>query len=103
MGNEQRVKGDPHDAIETYKYIVEHFQEEDTWELAGVYYYLGMCYQRVGNAPQAMQSWAAGVSINRYYRDNYFGLGVIFLDSKLYDMAIGVLLEALHTTKRAYG
>jgi len=50
-----------------------------------------------------MQAFSAGISINRFYRDNYYGLGIILVNSGLYDMAIGVLEEAFNTTKRVYG
>lgn len=43
-----------------------------------------------------MRSFCQGIAENKYYRDNYLGLGDILICSELYDMAIGILTEGLN-------
>ena len=103
-GNEQRVKGNPQKGVEAYQYIIDHFQTKMApEEIAAVYYGLGQCYNLLEDGQKAMTAYCAGIAINKFYRDNYFGLAVILIASELYDMAIGVLEEALKTTHRVYG
>lgn len=42
-----------------------------------------------------MNSFCKGIAENKYYKDNYLGLGDVLVCSGLYDMAIGVLEEGL--------
>ena len=42
-----------------------------------------------------MISYCNGIAENKYYKDNYLGLGDLLICSELYDMAIGVLKEGL--------
>lgn len=102
--NEQRVKGDPKKGVEAYKYILEHFQSRmSVEEIAATYYGLGQCYNILEDGFNAMIAYSSGIAIDKYYRDNYFGLALILVASELYDMAIGVLQEGLKTTRRVYG
>ena len=101
-GNEERVKGDPAKAVEAYEKALENFDITDKQQLAGIYFCLGDAYRRLGKGIEAMTSYSNGIAINKYYRDNYYGLGYILYASKLYDMAIGVLEEALLTSHRFF-
>ena len=102
-GNEQKVKGDPAEAIKAYEYVLDNFMDKcDMAELASCYYSLGDCYNRLQNGFKSMASFATGIALNKYYRDNYFGLAVLLIANEMYDMAIGVLEEGLKTSRRAY-
>ena len=102
-GNEERVKGDIFIALGCYQYVIDNLQEQcNSTELAAVYYYIGLCYNILGEGEKAITSFAAGIGVNKYYRDNYYGLALIFYFSGLYEAAIGILEEALKTTIRYY-
>lgn len=102
-GNEQKVKGDPAEAVKAYNHVLENFMDKcDMAELASCYYSLGDCYNKLHDGFKSMSAFAAGIALNKYYRDNYFGLGVLLIANEMYDMAIGVLLEGLKTSQRAY-
>ena len=103
LANEERVKGDPQEAIYLYEDILQRFQNDMTpVELAAVYYALGQVLEKIGNGIDAMAAYSKGIGVNKYYRDNYFGLGVLMINNELYHMAIGLLKEALETTQRFY-
>lgn len=74
----------------------------DTTEIAAVYYALGCSYKSEKRAVEAMVSYTNGIAINKLYRDNYYGLGVLLFENQMFDMARGVLEEALKSTKRFY-
>lgn len=102
-GNEQKVKGDPEEAIKAYNHVLENFSDVgDMAELAACYYYLGDCYNTLENGYKAMSSFASGIALNKYYRDNYYGLAVLLIANEMYDMAIGVLKEGLKTSQRVF-
>lgn len=101
-GNEERVKGDPRKAIEAYEVALEKFNIEDKTELAGIYFALGDAYRRADDGINAMINFSNGIAVNKYYRDNYYGLGHILYASKLFDAAIGVLEEGLKTSVRFF-
>lgn len=103
LGNEYKVKGFPQKAVEKYLYVLEHFDSEmNTIEKAGVYYALGDAYYNIGDGVKSMVSYANGIAIHKTYRDNYYGLAVIYLNNKMYNAAIGILKEALENTVQAY-
>lgn len=98
-GNEEKAKGSIKEALKAYSYLIEHadeFPELDIWEKASLYYNVGYCNLRLNNAIAAMRSFCQGIAENKYYRDNYLGLGDILICSELYDMAIGILTEGLN-------
>lgn len=102
-GNEEKAKGDPQKAIEAYQYVIEHFQDNvDPTEIAGCFYNLGYCYNLLNNGAEALKAYFAGITYNRYYRDNYYGAGILLIANEMYDMAIGILLEGLKISERAY-
>jgi tetratricopeptide (TPR) repeat protein len=78
------------------------YVEDPMAELASCYYSLGDCYNRLHDGFKSMSAFASGIALNKYYRDNYFGLGVLLIANEMYDMAIGVLEEGLKTSQRAY-
>lgn len=104
LGNELRVKGSPEEAINCYRYVIDNNDGMlDSAEIGSAYYYMGRCYYELQDGFNAMASYSLGIANNRYYRDNYYGLGIILTDNHMFDMAIGVLQEALKTSKRVYG
>lgn len=97
-GNEEKAKGSIEEALKAYSYVLEHaddFPELDIWEKASLYYNVGYCYLRTNKAIDGMNSFCKGIAENKYYKDNYLGLGDVLVCSGLYDMAIGVLEEGL--------
>lgn len=103
LGNEYKVKGFPEKAIEKYLYTLEHFKDKmNTIEISAIYYALGDAYYATGNAVDAMVSYSHGIAIHKTYRDNYYGLAVIYLNNKMYDATVGILKEALKNTVQAY-
>lgn len=50
-----------------------------------------------------MSAYCQGIAFNKFFRDNYFGLSTILISNGMFDMAIGVLLEGLKTSRRVYG
>lgn len=103
LGNEYRVKGSPEKAIEKYETVLKKFSKEmNTVEQAAVYYALGDAYHKTGNAVMAMTSFSHGMAIHKTYRDNYFGLAVIYVNNQMYHAAIGLIQEALHNSRREY-
>lgn len=103
LANEERVKGDPEKAIELYNIALRDFQEEmSETEIAAIYYALGQSHEKVGHGVAAMIAYSAGIAENKLYRDNYYGLGVLMIKNEMYEMAIGVLEEALKTSIRFY-
>lgn len=102
-GNEEKVKGHPEEAIKTYKYLIENFPDYSNWEISSAYYHLGQCYYQLGKGEEAMVAFSHGLAINKFYRDNYFGLGLLCYDNQMYDMAIGVIEEGLKTSQPCYG
>ena len=50
-----------------------------------------------------MTSFCKGIAENKYYKDNYLGLGDVLVCSGLYDMAIGVLEEGLKAEQPVRG
>lgn len=104
LGNEQMVKGRIEDAAETYEKITKKFTKNpNLWELSSVYYHLGKCYCELNRGVEAMVAFSSGIAVNKEYRDNYFGLGLIFLENEMTDAAIGILEEGLKTSKQIYG
>lgn len=102
-GNEEKTKGDPQKAIDAYKYVIDHFQNTaDPVELASCFYTLGYCYNLLDDGYNALLSYAAGIAYNKYYRDNYYGMATILIANEMYEMAIGILLEGLEKSERAY-
>lgn len=101
-GNEERLKGDPALAAAAYEECLEKFDIKDKVQLAGVYFYLGDAYRRAGDGVKSMVAFSNGIAINKQYRDNYYGLANILFASKMYEAAIGILEEALKTTRRFY-
>lgn len=106
-GNEYLVKGHPEKALSFYQHYVEHFVKGvdtyDIWELSNGYYCLGKTYYQLKDAQKAWESYSKGISINPEYRDNYFGLALLCLDNNFIEMAIGILQEALKTSKNNHG
>ena len=101
-GNEERVKGDPVKAAAAYEKVIALDRFKNKTEQAGVYFYLGDAYRRAGDGVKAMVAFSNGIAVNKYYRDNYYGLGSILYASKLYEAAIGVLEEGLKTSRRFF-
>lgn len=103
LGNEYRVKGQPQKAIEKYLAVLDRLRDKMTIEeQAGVYYALGDAYFRSQDAVNAMASFSHGIAINKLYRDNYYGLAVIYLNNDMYDAAIGILKQALKITVQQF-
>ena len=106
-GNEEKAKGSIEEALHAYQYLIDNadsFPELDIWEKASLYYNVGYCHLRLNNdALSAMQSFCRGIAENKYYKDNYLGLGDILICSGLYDMAIGVLTEGLNIEQPVRG
>lgn len=103
LGNEYRVKGSPEKSIEKYLYILNNFKNVcTTTDFAGVYFALGDAYYKTGDAVKAMAAFSNGVAIDVKYRDNYFGLGVLYFENNMHEAALGILKQALKTTQRAY-
>jgi len=73
-----------------------------TLELAGLCYAWGDAYYRAKDAVNAVVTFARGVALHKTYRDNYFGLAVIFVNNGMFDAAVGVLEEALKNTKQEF-
>ena len=103
LGNEYRVKGSPQKAIEKYQTVLEKFGHEmNTVEQASIYYALGDAYHKNGDAVHAMASFAHGIAIHKTYRDNFFGLAVIYVNNRMYEAAVGIIKEALQNSRREY-
>ena len=103
LGNEYRVKDDSHKAVEMYTQALDKFKDTyDLNELAGLYYVLGLAYYNIDDAINAMIAFTNGIAVNKYYRDNYYGLSLIYVNNQMFDAAIGMLTEALKNTHRAY-
>lgn len=97
-GNEEKAKGSIKNALKAYQYVLDHaesFPELEIWEKASLYYNVGYCYLQLEKPVDAMMSFSNGIAENKFYKDNYLGLGSIFINSGLYDMAIGTLKEGL--------
>jgi tetratricopeptide (TPR) repeat protein len=102
-GNEFRVKGNSEDAIPYYKKVLNNFKDKCSEnELAGVYYALGQSYMNTNQAVEAFEAYSMGIAVNKFYRDNYYGLGILLINNRMYKMAIGVLEEGLKTSLRQY-
>ena len=102
-GNEFRVKGNSEDAIPYYKEVLNNFKDKCSEnELAGVYYALGQSYMNTNQAVEAFKAYSMGIAVNKFYRDNYYGLGILLINNRMYKMAIGVLEEGLKTSLRQY-
>ena len=103
LANEERVKGDPQEAIYLYERIINNFSNDmSPVELAAVYFALGQAQEKIQDGVAAMSSYSKGIGINKYYRDNYYALGVLMVKNELPHMAIGILEEALNSTQRFY-
>ena len=103
LGNEYRAKGSPEKAVEKYNAVLERFDKElNTVEKAAIYYALGDSYHKCGDAVHAMTSFANGIAIHKTYRDNYFGLAVIYVNNKMYRAAVGIIQEALANSRREF-
>lgn len=103
-GNEQKIKGDPEQAIIAYNHVIDNFSEKgDAAEIASCYYGIGQCYNKLNNGFKAMSAFSMGIALNKYYRDNYYGLASLLISNKMYDMAIGVLKQGLAITQRVFG
>lgn len=103
LGNEYKVKGFPEKAVEKYLYTLEHFWDDmNSIEKSSLYYALGDAYYAIKDAVNAMVSYSHGIAIHKTFRDNYYGLAIIYLNNKMYNAAVGILKEALENTVQAY-
>ena len=104
LGNEYRVKGAPEKAIQCYIDAIKLYKqdkEDDVGRLIllpGIYYALGNSYYKSKQLPEAMSAYIQGIAANKTYRDNYYGLSVIYYENQMYHAAIGFLNQALETT-----
>ncbi len=103
LGNEYRVKDNPEKSIEKYLYVIQNFRNIcSTTDLAGVYFALGDAYYRIKDAVKAMTAFSNGIAVDIKYRDNYYGLAILYYENGMTEAALGILKEALKTTQRAY-
>ena len=75
-----------------YHKAVAHFfpiQEAEAWGM------LGFCYDRLGNQPQAIESYQKAISLNPDYFWPYYDLGVILYKQAQYTQAESYLTQAL--------
>ena len=104
LGNEYRMKGRPQDAIPVYEkgleQCIDQYIADDL--LAGVYYNLGEAYYATDQTPQAVIAYSKGIATDKTYRDNYYGLAIIWTENEMFDAAIGLLEQSLLTTTRKY-
>ena len=103
LGNEYKARGLPFKAIQIYKRCITLFpQQQSALELAGILFSLGECYSETKQAEKAFISYTQGIIYCPFYRDNYYGLAILYMENRLYDLAIGIIKQAFETTVRQY-
>ena len=103
LGNEYKVKGWPEKAVKAYTECLEKGQDNmDSIQKAALYYNLGSTYMQLNQALNAMKAYTEGIAARTTYRDNYYGLGVLYINSNLFDAAIGMLEQGLKGCKQEF-
>lgn len=98
-GNEYKILEKYEEALYYYKYGIDNFKDKyDIVTLAGLYYNLGNCYFELNNGVLAWENFSKGIATLPNYRDNYYGIALLMLNNNLIEMALGTVLQALHTT-----
>jgi tetratricopeptide (TPR) repeat protein len=70
------------DAVELVTKSIERFPKDDR-----LYYLRGFCYLHEGDTEKALEDYSVCVNINPKNADGYKGLGSIYADKELYDLA----------------
>ena len=61
-GNEERIKGDIHKAIAAYEKVLNECGDDcDILVKAGTCYYLGGCYQKIGEGVKSLSYFSLGL------------------------------------------
>lgn len=103
VGNEYRAKGYPEKAIDMYNLTLKKFSDKmNTVELAALYYALGDSYYKNKDAVNAMVAFSHGIALHKTYRDNYYGLAIIYINNNMIEATIGIIKEALKNTKQEF-
>lgn len=78
------------EAIKVYEELLK-YEENDPQILC----YIGECYEKLGNLPDALRSFKKSLRIDNNFGDGLFGISLVYFDKKRYNIGEQYIYDAL--------